>query len=83
MWQVDRHCDIGCFLLVMKSFANPVETALEMIREHGASAATEAIMFGAEMREMGDIQGWQFWQSVYRLICQIEFAEEQVSDALH
>lgn len=67
----------------MKSFANPTETALDLIREHGASAATEAIMFGAEMREMGDIHGWQFWQSVYRLICQIEFAEEHVSDALH
>lgn len=73
----------GCIRQIMKSFANPTETALELIREHGATAATEAVMFAAEMREMGDLDGWMFWDKVYRVICQIETAEAQAGDALH
>lgn len=67
----------------MKSFANPTETALELIREHGATAATEAVMFGDEMREMGDLDGWVFWDKVYRVICQIEAAEAQAGYTRH
>lgn len=68
---------------MMKSIADPVHTALELIRQHGDTAATEAVMFGFELREIGDLEGWQFWDAVYRVICQIECDEAQVGGVLH
>ncbi|ANK80047.1 MAG: hypothetical protein TEF_04025 [Rhizobiales bacterium NRL2] len=58
-------------------------TALQLIRQYGETAATEAAMFGFELREIGDLEGWRFWDTVYRAICQIECGEAQVGDVLH
>ena len=59
----------------MMSYSTPTDAAVDLIDRYGSSAGSEAVMFGYELREIGDLDGWRFWQRVYEVLCQIELAE--------
>jgi hypothetical protein len=47
------------------------ETALSMIKLHGLRAQAIAMERAAELRQQGDVSGFDRWQQVHAAICEL------------
>ncbi len=47
------------------------ETALSMIKMHGLRAQAVALERAAELRQQGDVSGYDRWQQVHAAICEL------------
>jgi len=47
------------------------ETALKMIRLHGLRAQAIALEHAAEMRQQGNLAGYDRWQQIHAGICEL------------
>ena len=47
------------------------ETALKMIQLHGLRAQAIALEHAAEMRQQGDLAGFDRWQQIHAGICEL------------
>ena len=50
---------------------NAQETALSMIKLHGLRAQAVAQERAAELRQQGDVAGYDLWQQIYAAICEL------------
>jgi hypothetical protein len=46
-------------------------TALSMIRMHGLRAQAVALERAAELRQQGDVSGYDLWQQIHAAICEL------------
>jgi len=46
-------------------------TALSMIKLHGLRAQAIAMEHAAEMRQQGDVSGFDRWQQIHAAICEL------------
>jgi hypothetical protein len=53
---------------------NAQETALKMVRLHGLRAQAIALERAAEMRQQGDVAGYDLWQQIQAAICELRQA---------